>query len=368
MLPRVLETLAVAVVGGYLFSLANLPVPWMLGPIAGVMIWQSVTKRKMHMYALPHKASLTILGYMIGASFTLEIGKEIVKQLPAMFTATAILVTCSFFIGLFIAKKSGISLDSAVLGTVPGGLAQMVAMAEERKEADLATVTMMQAIRVLSIFFTVPFVAFYVFTRVEGDIVLPGSEKAWSWESAVLFLGVVLGSFWVAKRLKFPTPYYLGPVLGVILAVLAGLEPPKLDRFWIDLAQVIMGARLGASMNIAGNRTLRRLLPLSIAGSLLTVLLCIPLTFLIEAWYNLPLNSAYLSMAPGGMSEMAVIALFIGADVAVVSAYQLFRLLFILILVPPVITWILNRLAGRRGADHTASAAKMGERAASGSE
>jgi hypothetical protein len=345
---RVLETLAVGTLVGYGFTWLHVPVPWMLGSITGVLIWQAVTKRRMQMYQWTHKLAMIVLGYMIGASFTIEIGREIVKQLPAMLTATAILVGCGFLMGIAIAKLAKVSLDSAVLGTVPGGLGQMIVMADERKNADLASVAMMQTIRLLSIFFTVPFVARYGFTQGDADIVIPGAAGSWRWDVAALFLAVIVAGTWLSVRLKVPTPYFMGPIIGVIVLVLIGFHPPQADLLWINMAQVIMGSYLGATMKISGNQGLKRLLFLSIASSMLTIVICIPITFMIAAWYNLPLNTAFLSSAPGGMSEMAVVALLIGADVPVVSAYQLFRILFILFVVPPLITWFLNRAAGLR--------------------
>jgi hypothetical protein len=46
------------------------------------------------------------------------------------------------------------------------------------------------------------------------------------------------------------------------------------------------------------------------------------------------LVTAFLSAAPGGMAEMGLTALILGGDVSVVAGYHMFRLLFILLVLP----------------------------------
>jgi hypothetical protein len=47
--------------------------------------------------------------------------------------------------------------------------------------------------------------------------------------------------------------------------------------------------------------------------------------------------TAFLSASPGGITEMGIVALAVGADVAFVLAYHLFRLFSILLVVPPLL-------------------------------
>lgn len=56
-------------------------------------------------------------------------------------------------------RKTGVSLANGILGSVPGGFAQMILMAEEIEGADVTVITLMQMARVLAVLFIVPFVA-----------------------------------------------------------------------------------------------------------------------------------------------------------------------------------------------------------------
>lgn len=47
--------------------------------------------------------------------------------------------------------------------------------------------------------------------------------------------------------------------------------------------------------------------------------------------------TAFLSLAPGGLDQMSLIALSLGGDVALVTLFQLFRILSIYIIVLPLL-------------------------------
>jgi len=52
--------------------------------------------------------------------------------------------------------------------------------------------------------------------------------------------------------------------------------------------------------------------------------------------------TALLSLAPGGMDQMGVIAHSIGADLSIVSGYQLFRTFFIFFAIPSLLRLLFN--------------------------
>ncbi|MBR4641743.1 MAG: AbrB family transcriptional regulator [Selenomonadaceae bacterium] len=59
--------------------------------------------------------------------------------------------------------------------------------------------------------------------------------------------------------------------------------------------------------------------------------------------YGFSLITAFLAMAPGGITEMCVAGLAMGANVPLILAYQLFRLLTINFASPFVINWYFKR-------------------------
>ncbi|NJI16831.1 AbrB family transcriptional regulator, partial [Staphylococcus agnetis] len=54
------------------------------------------------------------------------------------------------------------------------------------------------------------------------------------------------------------------------------------------------------------------------------------------------INELFLSAAPGGMSQIVLIALETGGDVAMISSYHIFRIFFILFIIAPIIHYYLG--------------------------
>ena len=71
---------------------------------------------------------LIVLGYMLGSSFTKETGIQVLHQFPFMAIATIFTLAASIGIGLLTAHYAKLDRTSVIVGSVPGGLPQMVAI------------------------------------------------------------------------------------------------------------------------------------------------------------------------------------------------------------------------------------------------
>ncbi len=58
---------------------------------------------------------------------------------------------------------------------------------------------------------------------------------------------------------------------------------------------------------------------------------------------DLPLSTALLILAPGGLVEMVLTAQTVGGDPAIVSSLQFVRLLLVIIVVPNVLKWVFRK-------------------------
>jgi membrane AbrB-like protein len=169
MLVSYLETLVVALVSGIIFNSFHFPMPWMLGPLMGILLWNNLLKRKTIWSIKLRNSGLIVLGYVMGGSFTVETAHEVIKQLPSMLISTSFIVIFGLILGYVMHRRTGISLETAILGTTPGGLTQIAVFVEEIPNADITVVTFMQTIRLLSSVFIVPFVVIHGLAKVSGQ-------------------------------------------------------------------------------------------------------------------------------------------------------------------------------------------------------
>lgn len=340
------ETLLIAAVGGSLFDWLHLPLPWMLGALTAVILWNNYTKRKMRCPKPVWYGGLIVVGYTIGGTFTWETVRAIGAQLPIMAVVTVISIVFNLLMGYLTHRRTSISLASGLLGSIPGGLSQMTALCAEIKEANLTVVTFMQTARVLAVVFFVPFLAIHGLNGAGSTVVQLPVAAGWgeiSWLQGMSLLLVVPFSGYLAQKLRFPTPYLLGPVLASACVSLGGGVAPLPPATGNHLAQLCIGAYTGAKMNLEQLKKCRELLPFTVASVTGLIGLSLGIGWLLNRWIEMPLVTAFLSTAPGGIAEMSLTAIQVQADVSTIVAFQLFRLLFILLVVPPCLKWWLTR-------------------------
>lgn len=341
-----LETILIAVIGGAAFYFLKTPIPWTLGPLVMVILWTSFAKRPVYWPVNCRNAGLIVLGCMMGSAFTMETCLAIGRQLPSMLFATIATILFTMATAYITYRRTGISLASSLLGSTPGGLTQMVILSEEIADTDLTIVTFMQTIRLLSVVFIVPFLAIHGLTGGNGSAAIPAVAAAHS--HSLLFIPAAIISALIAARIHFPTPYLVGPVLGTAALILSGMEPPDVPSLWITIAQISVGTYMGTTIQPTSLQNWKQLLPYALAGGISVVFFSLAVGWLLTSWHNIPLITSFLSTAPGGMAEMGITALFVHADISTITAYQLFRLLFILFILPPFLKWYLaHREKGR---------------------
>lgn len=339
---KLLTTLFISYIGGCLFYWLNIPIPWMLGPLVFVNLFSSIWKVKVYWPVKIRNSGLIVLGYIMGSSFTMDTLHQIIDQLPAMVIATIATTLFSLLIGYITHKKTGIDLATSMLGSTPGGMTQMVILSEEMPDCDTTIVTFMQTIRLLSVVFIVPFLAMHALPNAAGHAAQTMAVSDTLPHAPFIFAAVAVASGLMAHLLKFPTPFLLGPVLGTMALVLTGLQPPHVPQPIVIAAQLFVGIYMGVTTKPSNLENWRQLLPYALVGGIGVVLFTLGFGYLLTYWHNIDVISAFLSTAPGGMAEMGITAINVGADISIITAYQLFRLLFMLLILPVALKWWLH--------------------------
>jgi membrane AbrB-like protein len=331
---------------GLLFRVLGIPLPWLLGPFTGVMIFHSLSGGRGSWPIGFREAGLVVIGYSMGRTVTGEAARHIIADLPSMVAVTVLTVLFSAAAGYVTHRRTGVSLASGVLGSVPGGLAQMVVLAEEVRDADRTVVTLMQMTRVLALLFIVPFLASYGIapSPAVGNPLPPvPSAGLFAPSSFLPGLGVAILGAVLAMLLNLPIPCLVGPIFGTAAAVLCGLPAAPVPGVLYGSAQIFFGVYMGLGFNLGALRSLGIVTAYAVGGAValvgFTLLLGFGLTFLT----HFSLLTGFLSTAPGGMAEMGILAVTLHADIVSVVAYQAFRLFSILLVVPPFLKKQFNR-------------------------
>jgi membrane AbrB-like protein len=198
----------------------------------------------------------------------------------------------------------------------------------------MTAVTLMQMARVLAVLFIVPFVAAYGIIHLPAGPPAPAAASHYGLAAALPALLMAPLGAWLAVRLNFPIPFLLGPIFTTTAAVLIGLPAPPLSGLPIKTAQLFYGVYLGITVSLESLKRIGKVLPWAIGGAFALVAFTYLIGFGLTLITPASRLTAFLSTAPGGLTEMGIVALTLEADVAFVLAYQLFRLFGILLVAP----------------------------------
>jgi uncharacterized protein len=350
---RIVSTLMVAMIGGIVFQVLHIPLPWLLGPLLAVVIGNIIYHNQLEYSGYLKNSGLIFLSFVLGTSFTLDSVVQVYQHLPLMLAITFATVLFSIFIAVVIALVGHLNIKDAILGSIPGGLSNMVALSEEIKGTDMTTVTTFQLVRLLSVITIVPILANILADDSASNIVevFQRGEKDPKISVAIdtfLFLFIVPLATWISIKVKVPTAIIIGPIVSTAILVVMGFKAPIFPPIILNAAQLLVGAHIGMLMVLKDSRNLQKILWMSMLLSVSIIGFSVLIGYVMPKLMDVTPLTGMLGAAPGGVAEMGVTAAQLHADISIVTAYQLFRLFFILLIVPFTLRILLNKIPEKK--------------------
>ncbi|MBY7144323.1 AbrB family transcriptional regulator [Virgibacillus sp. NKC19-3] len=334
---RFIETIIIASLGGFLFHVLSLPLPWLLGALTFVMLWQGFTKREASLPGSLKNAGLIIIGIYFGLYFTTDTFKTIWPYFLPYILLTCILILASIMLGAVVTKWIAVDKITSIFASIPGGLTEMT-IASEALHAKSAFVVIFQTIRLMTVLFTIPTSMTYLFSEeaqsAAGEAV--ASVTFGDWNYLWFIFPVLIALF---ARNKLPAGIIIG-ALGVTAVMnVSPIELAQVPTSLMNAGQVMIGASLGKNILFRDLKKGGKYCLVYFGLSLVLIIIAFGLGMLLAHFTTLNYATAILSIAPGGLFEMVLTAYNVGGDPAVVSALQLTRILVIVAFVPPLIGW-----------------------------
>jgi uncharacterized protein len=315
--------------GSGLFILLHLPLPWFLGSLTACII-ASILATPMDrpvQLSIPMRA---VLGVAIGAAFA----PELLSRFGSMTLSLALLLPfmiAIIYLGMiYFERFAKYDRPTAFFCAVPGGLTDMVTMAADAG-ANPRTVTLIQATRITLICFLLPFWLQWVDGRTIG-IFVPGAVHLNQLLLVDTIVLIALGwaGWWLAEYFGLAGAPIVGPMILSGLAHALGLTAAKIPAEVLIFAQITLGILLGAQFR---GLTWREFSSTMVWGAGFSVVLLI-VTGLIAASVSrltgFDSTTVLLAYAPGGQSELNLIAYILNLDVAFTALHHLVRLAIVI--------------------------------------
>ncbi|RNF39032.1 AbrB family transcriptional regulator [Planococcus salinus] len=332
------KAFAAGLAGAFLFTVIGAPMPWLLGPLFAVLLIQLFTPISLKWHTRFRNVGLVIAGYVIGFAFTLEAIQGMKQYFLPMLVVNIAFFLLFIVISYLMASRTKVDYGTALTCCVPGGLSQIITFAEEQKGIDLTAVTFYHVLRVLMIVAIVPFmVASGGSPHVEEPV-----ESHYSFYLIVLLV-ICYGSGSLFKKFHVPTAHLLGPVFLIMCLNLVNVEVPVLPSSLLHVAQIFIGIYIGLLLRKENIKLTPRLIFYSFFSGALLIAFAFGLSFVLQSQYGLSFSTSFLSLVPGGLDQMGIIAASVHADVTVVTAFQLFRILFLSVFIVPLVKVVIRR-------------------------
>jgi len=289
---------------------------------------------------------LVLLGVQIGSTFTENVIFDIKDDWLTIILITVMLLGLALIIAFFFKKIANVNTETAILSVIPGALSQMLIMAEENKKANIMVVSLTQTSRIIFVVILVPFISYFFQgsgdNRSAKDSVVNTLTEALSIPNILLLALAVFLVYVIMGKINFPTRQLLAPILVLICWNLLTGVTFTLDNYIIAAAQVIYMIRIGIQIAKLLDQMKGRIAVAIAFQNILLILLTFVMVLFIAMVSDHSVNELFLGAAPGGMSQIVLVAIETGADVALISSYHIFRIFFILFLIAPLLSYFLK--------------------------
>jgi membrane AbrB-like protein len=327
----------------------------------------------------PDFPSWAPMGFQVvfGAFLGCQADRDSVRRVATMgrpvAVATVWVILSAFVIAFVLAHMTTLDVATSFLGAIPGGVAEMSAMSISL-QANTAIVATLQSLRIIATMAVIPAASKRLARPAEADVAGAGAAVGGA-ASQSLFdratgraaddvdstalsvnasadggrnisgwlacLGVGLIGAVTFAWLRVPAAAIVGSMAAVALCRVSGLGLVKPPPFLRLVALLGMGSYVGSGFS---DQTLVQLQEIALAAVLVTVATVVSgvaLARVLRDWAGMDPATALLACAPAGVTQMAVVADEIGADVLVVTLFQLTRIMVCVFVLPVLFTFLL---------------------------
>lgn len=349
---RVALTLLVALAAAKLCVWLHTPIPWMLGPLLATAV-ASVLGAPTRSAAMLRNGGQWVIGAALGLYFTPQVGALVVSLWWAIALAVVWALALGALFGLWLQRQHAVDFAhlpprawraTSYFASAIGGASEMTLLAE-RHGARTDLVAAAHSVRLVMVVVSVPFAMQWAQSHwgLQVDARLRPGPLAAQWPGLFwLGLATAAGAL-VMTWLKRSNPWFMGALLASMGLTLSGLHLSAVPTGLSNAAQLVIGVSLGVRFQREFVHTAPRWLASAATGTLVMMALSVVFGGGLAWATGLHPATLILGTSPGGIAEMAITAKVLQLGVPVVTAFQVCRLVAVLILVGPLFQWMGGR-------------------------
>lgn len=328
---RQLLTLVLGAAGVGAFLLANLPLPFLFGPMAACLVGALVGAPLRGLGQISVGAR-TVLGLAVGAAVT----PALVARVPQMLASVSLVPIYIGVIALvgvpFFRRVCRFDPITAFYAAMPGGAADMTLFGQEAG-ANVRQLSLVHVTRLLVIMVVAPIVLVQVYGVSLDHPVGEAAALLPLHEMAIMVVIAIIG--WKGgERIGLFGAAIFGPLILAAALSLAGVLHQRPPREALLAAQFLIGMGIGVSYVGVTLRELRDTVAGGAAFVLILAAIAAAATEIVTLTGLAPPVEGFLAFMPGGQAEMSMLAIITGADLGFVIIHHLTRIVIVIMGAP----------------------------------
>ena len=309
----------------------NIPLAWMLGPMIVTSI-AALAGLKVVMPKIALSSILIILGLHIGNYIDQNLFNQMINWFWTSVIMLIYIIICILIVSKYLQKYAGYGEKASIFSSAPGALGPLMILAENEK-TDLSQVATSHLIRLIIIITVIPFI---IVNNTGSEVLLLDNFDYMGQNHLKLILLIIASLFFIFifDKIRVPAALLSGTLFASGLLQITDIASYKLPDASINFCLLILGASVGCrfaekTIKEIANNSLH-----SIVATTILVLLGLLAAYIATFFVDTNILTLILSFSPGGIYEVAVIAIAFDLDPDFVAFHHIIRLLFILFTVP----------------------------------
>ena len=312
----------------------NIPLAWFLGPMLITSI-ASLAGFKTKMPRLILSSVLIFLGLYIGNYIDKTLFSQIQQWAWTSLIMLAYIVLSVILVSKYLQKFSRYDKKTSIFSAAPGALGPLMILAEDEK-SDLSQVATSHLIRLIIIITVFPFIvnSFYNVSEVQ----ITASEiQNQNINHFFILITLSIIMILIFEKFKIPAALLTGTLVASGFLQITEIAAYKLSPNIIDYCLLILGSSVGCRFADKSFNEIAKNALHSFVATFMLVLLGLIAAYIAGLVIDKNFFTLMLSYCPGGIYEVAVIAIFFDLDPEFVAFHHIIRLLMILFIVPLIL-------------------------------
>ena len=329
--PKFILVILVSIPSAIIADYFNVPLAWMIGPMIMTSIG-ALAGLKIIMPRLALSSVLILLGLYIGNYIDQNLFNQMLDWIWTTLIMLIYIIISIYIVSKYLQKFSGYQKKASIFSAAPGALGPLIILAEYEK-SDLSQVATSHLIRLIIIITVFPFI---IVSSSDQETLIINDFNYMAqnhFNLALLIVGSLILIF-IFDKIKVPAALLSGTLVASGILQITEIASYKLPETTINFCLLVLGASVGCRF---ANKTIKEIANNSLHSIVATVILVI-LGLLAAYFANFfvenSLMTLILAFCPGGIYEVAVIAIAFDLEPDFVAFHHIIRLLFILFTVP----------------------------------